>query len=138
MSEKGTFTTHWLQFHNIFFSHEIIAASSLLTLREMEDVIQRIQNKALNIELPKSMWKLDIWACTKCGHRFKSEERLALHNDNICPLCKSCFKSSRHLNDTRYHACLREIYECKVCGKILKTKIELQKHEKKHVKRFVF
>ena len=136
--KKGSLITHLLQGHDVFFSHKILVASSLLTHRETEDVIQRIQNKASNMEMSKSMWKLEIYDCKRCGHRFLSEERLALHDENRCLRCKSCFKSSRQLNDPRYHKCLRKIFDCKICGKLLKTDIELEKHEKKHIKKAVF
>ena len=48
--EQYTFRKHLNLKHNIFFGHEILLASKLLTFREKEHLIKRVQTKATNIE----------------------------------------------------------------------------------------
>ena len=51
MSERNTFIKHLLHGHNIFFSKDILVASSLLTLREIEEIMKRVQSKAMSMKL---------------------------------------------------------------------------------------
>ena len=135
ISERNTFVKHLLHSHNIFFSKEILVASSLLTRREIEDVIKRVQSKAMNIKLSISIWNREVWACRDCGKRLKSEERHALHLALKCIKCEKCLKTLLQL---KMHKCLRETYKCKKCNKNCKNTIRLKNHEKKHMKKVIF
>ena len=46
VTDKGIFTKHLSFVHRIFFGHELLVASKLLTLGEKEVLIKRVQNKA--------------------------------------------------------------------------------------------
>ena len=135
MAERNTFIKHLLHGHNIFFSKEILVVSSLLTLREIEDVLKRVQSKAMSRKLPNSIWNREVWACRDCGKRLKSEERLALHIALKCRKCERCLKTSTQL---KVHKCLRETFQCKICNKICKNNMILTTHEKKHIKKLNF
>ena len=50
VTEKITFKEHLSMVHNIFFGQELLIASKLLTVKEKEELIERVQNKAINIE----------------------------------------------------------------------------------------
>ena len=133
--ERNTFNIHLVQGHYIFFGQDILVASSLLTLREIEEVMKRIQSKAMSMELSKSIWNKEVWACRDCGKRLKSDERLASHVALKCIKCERCLRTSIQL---KTHKCVHETFKCKICNKKCKNYSRLKSHEKKHMKKVTF
>ena len=72
VTEKITFKEHLSMVHNIFFGQELLIASKLLTVKEKEELIERVQNKAINIENVKTIWKAEKLTCHACLKRFIS------------------------------------------------------------------
>ena len=90
-SDKRDFRRHLNLAHNIFFGHEILVASKLLTIREKDHLIKRVQNKATCKENDQTIWQSEKVICNFCQKMFKSNERLTLHVKN--QQCSDCSKT---------------------------------------------
>ena len=138
-SNKTNFLTHLNNVHKIFFGHEMLVASWLLTMKEKEHVINRVKNKATQRENDQKIWASEKFTCNSCGKEFLSSERLALHvKKQTCSDCLKCFTNSaslrRHISliNTRYSKCSKITFKCPSCTKMFRDKQILERHTRTH------